>query len=157
MPWNDYRFETRWRVPATPEEVSEILGDAMSLPRWWPAVYLEVRETGPKVYALHTRGRLPYTLRWSFRETRSNAPYGFSLEAWGDLEGTGVWTFTRDGDHTAIHYLWIVHARKPLLRWLSPLLKPVFAANHHWAMARGEESLMREIARRGQLRQAGIQ
>ena len=37
---------------------------------------------------------------------------------------------------------------KPLLRRLSWLLKPVFAANHHWAMARGEESLALELRRR---------
>ncbi|HUX88422.1 MAG TPA: hypothetical protein VMW65_15580 [Chloroflexota bacterium] len=34
------------------------------------------------------------------------------------------------------------------LRRLSFVLKPVFAANHRWAMARGEESLTIELARR---------
>jgi hypothetical protein len=28
------------------------------------------------------------------------------------------------------------------------ILKPIFAANHRWAMARGEESLTRELLRR---------
>jgi hypothetical protein len=27
-------------------------------------------------------------------------------------------------------------------------MKPIFSANHHWAMARGEESLRLELARR---------
>jgi hypothetical protein len=27
-------------------------------------------------------------------------------------------------------------------------MKPIFKANHHWAMARGEESLKLELARR---------
>jgi len=27
-------------------------------------------------------------------------------------------------------------------------LKPIFEANHRWAMARGEECLVRELARR---------
>ncbi len=27
-------------------------------------------------------------------------------------------------------------------------MKPIFSANHHWAMAKGEESLRLEIARR---------
>ena len=36
----------------------------------------------------------------------------------------------------------------PLLRSLSFLFKPIFAANHHWAMARGEESLVLELDRR---------
>jgi Polyketide cyclase / dehydrase and lipid transport len=148
MAANAYRFESRWRVKASPEEVTEILSDAPGLARWWPQVYLEVRETEPKVYALHTRGRLPYTLRWNFRVTESHPPNGFSIKAWGDLEGTGVWTFTPDGAFTEIHFLWVVDANKPLLRWLSPVLKPAFEVNHKWAMARGEESLIRELERR---------
>jgi hypothetical protein len=47
-----------------------------------------------------------------------------------------------------ITYNWRVSAIKPLLRWLSWLLRPVFAANHRWAMARGEESLRLELRRR---------
>ena len=42
-------------------------------------------------------------------------------------------------------YVWTVQARKPLIRSLSFLLKPVFEANHRWAMARGEEGLTREL------------
>ena len=47
-----------------------------------------------------------------------------------------------------ITYDWRVMADKPLLRRLSFLLKPLFSANHGWAMARGEESLKLEMARR---------
>jgi hypothetical protein len=54
----------------------------------------------------------------------------------------------QDGPETVITYDWRVRAAKPLLRRLSWLLKPVFAANHHWAMARGEESLALELRRR---------
>jgi hypothetical protein len=148
MASTDYVFETHWRVHATPELVTEILSDAPGLARWWPQVYLDVREAEPGVYSLLTRGWLPYKLRWSFRVTERRSPRGFSLEAWGDLEGTGAWNFRRDGEWTDIDYLWTVHARKPLLRRLSFLLKPVFEANHRWAMQRGEESLHREIERR---------
>jgi hypothetical protein len=45
-------------------------------------------------------------------------------------------------------YDWRLRAEKPLLRNLSFLLKPLFEANHRWAMARGEESLKLELARR---------
>jgi hypothetical protein len=41
-----------------------------------------------------------------------------------------------------------VRADKPLLRYGSWFVKPIFAANHRWAMARGEESLKRELERR---------
>lgn len=47
-----------------------------------------------------------------------------------------------------IVYDWRIRAAKPLLRYLSFLLKPVFSVNHRWAMARGEESLKAELARR---------
>lgn len=148
---NEYRFFTTWRVQASPELVTEILSGANELPRWWPQVYLSVNEQPDGSFSLLTRGWLPYTLRWSFRVTSTNPPYGFSLRAWGDLEGTGVWTFVRDGDYTNISYDWRVLAEKPILRRLSFLLKPVFAANHRWAMARGEESLRKEIVRRQSL------
>lgn len=82
--------------------------------------------------------------------TGSRKPNGFSLEAWGDFEGTGVWNFAQDGQFVDITYDWRIRAEKPLLRYFSFLLKPVFAANHRWAMARGEESLAGELARRGQ-------
>jgi len=163
MSANEYHFVTHWRVEATIEEVSEVLGDADSLARWWPSVYLAVKIIEPgdtngigKVVELHTRGWLPYTLRWSFRVTESNKPHGFALEAWGDFEGHGRWTFVQDGRYANITYDWRIRAEKPLLRYLSFLLKPIFSANHRWAMARGEESLVVELGRRaGAGQQAG--
>ncbi|MBV8820375.1 MAG: SRPBCC family protein [Acidobacteriaceae bacterium] len=148
MPANDYKFVTTWEVRASVEQVSEILEDPFGLVRWWPEVYLSVCEPEPGVLELHTKGWLPYRLRWFSRRTESRHPYGFSLAAWGDLEGEGVWTFTPAGDRTHIRYEWTVRARKPLLRILSPVLRPIFAANHRWAMKRGEEGLKAELARR---------
>ncbi|HKG20626.1 MAG TPA: polyketide cyclase, partial [Blastocatellia bacterium] len=59
----------------------------------------------------------------------------------------GTWTFRQDGDYVNVIYDWKIRADKPLLRALSFLLKPVFSANHRWAMRRGEESLKLELAR----------
>jgi len=152
---NDYHFVTHWAVRSTVEAVSEIIGDATDLVRWWPSVYLDVRELEPgdgdgvgKVLSLHTKGWLPYTLHWQFRVTESREPFGYTLNAWGDLIGRGVWDFMQMEDLVDIRYDWQVSAAKPLLRRLSFLLKPVFSANHHWAMRMGEESLKLELARR---------
>src|SRR5262245_51018389 len=152
---NEYHLVTDWRVEGTVKEVSTILSDAASLPRWWPSVYFTVnvlkpgREDGTqKVVKLHTRGWLPYTLDWTLRVTESRPPYGFSLEAEGDLNGRGVWSFVQDGSHVLIHYDWRIRADKVLLQTLSFAFKPIFAANHRWAMKRGEESLQLELARR---------
>lgn len=155
MTSSDYHFITHWRVPGTVEEISQIIGDAPDLVRWWPSVYLEVQELAPgdnqglgKVVDLYTKGWLPYTLRWQFRVVKSRYPYGFTLEAWGDFVGRGIWTFEQDGAWVNLTYDWKIRADKPLLRYFSFIFKPIFSANHHWAMAKGEESLHLELARR---------
>jgi hypothetical protein len=123
MPANEYHFVTHWRVESTIEEVSDVLGDAEDLARWWPSVYLNVKKSEPSgVVELLTKGRLPYTLHWFFRVTESHAPHGFSIEAWGDFEGRGTWTFQQDGPFVNITYDWRIRAERPLLRYLSFLL-----------------------------------
>ena len=152
---NEYRFVTRWRVQGTVDEVFDVLQDPEDLVRWWPSVYLDVRvlEAGDengvgRVVSLFTKGWLPYTLRWWFRTTEVTKPIGFAIEASGDFVGTGVWTLEQEGTWVQATYDWRIDAQKPLLRRLSFLVKPVFEANHRWAMARGEESLALELRRR---------
>ena len=152
---NAYHFVTVWRVEATIAEVTDVLRDATSLPRWWPSVYLKVdvvkrgEDDGlGTVLDLHTKGWLPYTLRWALTITAPITDSGFTLSADGDLIGTGKWTFEQAGPEAVITYDWRVTASKPLLRRLSWLLKPAFSANHHWAMSRGQESLKLELLRR---------
>jgi hypothetical protein len=152
---NEYEFITHWRVEGTCGEVADVLGDPLSLTRWWPSVYLAVEETRPpdarglgRRVRLHTKGWLPYTLKWEFEIVDSRYPSGFTIAASGDFEGEGVWTFRQDGPFVDIEYDWRIRAEKPILRSLSFLLKPIFEANHRWAMARGEESLRLELARR---------
>jgi hypothetical protein len=159
---NDYRFVTRWRVAATREEVAEVLRDAVDLPRWWPSVYLAVRVLEPgdergigRTVDLSTKGFLPYTLRWRFRVTEADPPAGFALAAEGDFVGRGVWRFTElrpagapGGPLTEAEYDWRIRAEKDILRRLSGVMKPLFSANHRWAMAKGEQSLKIELARR---------
>jgi len=152
---SDYRFVTEWQVRGTVAEVVEILGDGPSLTRWWPSVYLEVKvlnEGGPgrvgSQMALHTKGWLPYTLHWLLTITEPITSDGFALSAAGDLNGRGRWRFEQRGPEVVITYDWQVAASKPLLRRMSWLLRPAFSANHHWAMARGLDSLRLELLRR---------
>ena len=160
---SDYAFVTVWRVPGTVAEVKEVLSDGRTLPRWWPSVYLSVepRERGDadgvgSVTDLHTKGWLPYTLRWTLTITEPITDTGFALSADGDLIGTGRWTFVQDGPEVVITYDWRVSATKPLLRRCSRFLRPAFEANHRWAMARGEESLRLELRRRRATAGAGL-
>ena len=154
MASNAYHFITHWRVKGTKKEVGEIISDAADLVRWWPSVYLDAQVLEPgderglgKAVSLYTKGWLPYTLRWSFRVTDVD-DNGFTLAAKGDFDGYGTWTYEQDESWVNITYDWKISAEKPLLRYLSFLMKPIFSANHRWAMSKGEESLRLELARR---------
>lgn len=133
----------------------DVFASPEDLPRWWPAVYLDVRRersgdadgVGAE-YALFTKGWLPYTLRWRMR-VLSVAPLRREIAAaGGDFLGRGVWTFAADGGHVDLTYDWDIEVLQPRLARWSWLLAPVFAANHRWAMARGEESMRIELERR---------
>jgi hypothetical protein len=152
MAAHEYRFVTHWRVEGTAEEVYGLIDDPSDFVRWWPSVWLrvEVINEGPdgQVVRLLSKGWLPYLLNWTSRVTDCDRLHHIFLRASGDFEGEGRWSFRPDGSFVDIEYIWTIEANKPLLRHLSFLLKPLFAANHQWAMARGEESLKLELARR---------
>src|SRR5712671_2309683 len=155
MSANDYHFIDRWRVEGMVQEVADIIEDALSLSLWWPSVYFEVKELEPggeggvgKLIRLRAGGWLPYTLRINFRTTESRYPYGFTMDATGDLEGQGIWTFEQDGPLVNVSYDWTIRANRPIVDKLSFLLKPIFRSNHNWTMKRGEESLRLELLRR---------
>ena len=132
-----------------------MLGDPLAFPRWWPAVYLDVQPIEPpdarglgRRVSVVSKGFLPYTIRWESQTTESRYPHGFTIVARGDFDGRGIWTFEQHGPFVDITYDWRLRAEKPLLRNLSFLLKPLFEANHRWAMAQGEGSLKLELLRR---------
>lgn len=154
-PTDSMTLPTRWSVEATIEEVTAILEDVEGLPRWWPDVYLEARILAPggadgigRRFTVLTRGWLPYTLRWQGELVESRKPHGWTITATGDLTGRGVWRLSQNGSVADIAFDWTVDVHKRGLKPLAWLLRPVFAANHRWAMARGLEGLRREISLR---------
>lgn len=155
MASNDYQFFTHWRVRGTVEEVYAILSNAPEYVRWWPDVYLRVEPVCSGLCEgvgtrgrLLTKGWLPYRLRWEYHIIDNRRPYGFTIEATGDFDGRGIWQLRQDGEMTDILFDWKVRANKPLLKYLSFLMKPAFRANHEWAMQRGYVRLQEELARR---------
>ena len=156
MPTADYHFVDRWRVEADVKEVADTIEDALSFPRWWGSVYFEVKELEPgegnhgvgKLISVRAGGWLPYTLKINFRTVESRYPSGFTMDATGDLEGKGIWTFEPDGPFVHVTYDWTIRANKPVIEKFSFFLKPIFRSNHNWTMRRGEESLKLELLRR---------
>jgi hypothetical protein len=155
MASNDYHFFTHWRVRGDIEEVYAILADGASIARWWPAAYRKAHpvdlgdgQEGRNAVYMVARGWLPYTLGFHCRLLESRAPTYLRVEAQGELDGEGVWRLAQDGLWVDVTYEWTVKATKPLLRYLSFILRPLFAVNHDWVMMKGEESLKVELARR---------
>lgn len=155
MATNDYQFRTEWYVTAPREVLFDILREAAEFPRWWPEVYLKATSTrsgrsdhiGDRVELL-TKGRLPYHLRWTAEVLDLERPEMIEITASGDFVGRGIWHLESQGEQTYITFDWRIRADKPLLRWFSPLLKPIFEWNHRWAMSKGLPRLRQEAARR---------
>lgn len=109
-------------------------------------MYLKVEELEPgqenglgRRFRLHTKALLPYTLDWESCAIESRPPNRLAIRATSDLNGRGIWTIRQKGNFTEVEFDWKLTAEKPLMRYLSFFLKPVFSANHRWAMRRGLE------------------
>ncbi len=149
-----YHFVTRWRLKASAWEVYDIISQPLEYPRWWPSVYLACREVaqgspegiGRRV-KFHTKGLLPYTLQWESSVLGRIPAERLIIEASGDFDGRGIWTFVQDGEFVDITFDWKIAVAKPLVQYLTPVLRPVFEANHRWAMQQGEICLREELIR----------
>jgi len=141
----EYVFVDEWDVDAPVESVFAALSDASTYPLWWKPVYIEVESDGPPVVGRtsrqHFKGRLPYRLKTESRITELEPPRRLAVDVHGDLSGTGVWSLTPRDHGVHVRFDWRVNADRPLLRYLTPVLRPLFRWNHNWAIARAREGL----------------
>lgn len=136
----EYVFVDEWDVDAPQEAVYDAVSDARTFPEWWTPVYKSVR--GDENVTHHEfKGKLPYTLKMRAEMVTRDRPNRFEVKVDGDLRGKGVWTFTPRDGQTHVRWDWTVFADRPLLRYLTPVLKPLFRWNHSWAVERAKEGL----------------
>lgn len=140
-----YVFVDEWDVDAPIEAVFDAVADARTYPAWWRPVYIGVESGGPPAVGTvthqHFKGRLPYHLRTTSTVVHMQPPTSIEGTVDGDLSGRGVWTLSQRGGITHVRFDWHVNADRPLLRVLTPLLRPLFRWNHNWAIARAIEGL----------------
>jgi uncharacterized protein YndB with AHSA1/START domain len=142
----EYVFVDEWDVDAPIEAVYDALADAETYPRWWRPVYISASSEGPPEVGCssdqHFKGRLPYTLKTRSTISRYDRPHVLEADVEGDLRGHGKWTLTpREDGRVHVRFDWQVFADRPLLRRLTPILRPAFRWNHNWAIARAKEGL----------------
>lgn len=163
MASNVFRFDETWRIPdASPEEVWDVLAHGELLPEWWREVYLEAEpldgggepHVGARVRA-KARGFLPYRLNFIIEATELEPGRLVAVKTSGDFDGRWRAELSPDGNGTRVDLTWEVSVEQPILRMLSPVLRPAFAWNHRWTTPRGERGLRQYIVQRRRERGAG--
>jgi len=144
----DYHFITHWKVEGPIELVYSILKDGSKYSQWWTPAYRQSEEIAPEKVESLVRALLPYTLRFVTELVSEEKPHRFEIKSTGELAGRGRWELRQKEKNTEIDFFWDVRAEKAIIRWLSPLLKPLFSLNHDWVMKVGEKGLQKEVLRR---------
>jgi hypothetical protein len=156
---NYFELVTDWTLAGSLDEVDALVANAVADPssvvRAWPTAFLDARVRKPgaadgrgQVVALRTRGFLPYSLDWEVELVEARRRQRYVQVATGDFAGIATWSVAQTSAGVRVRLEWRLRVEKRLLRRLLFLLKPLFAWNHRWAMARGRESLDRELVRR---------
>jgi uncharacterized protein YndB with AHSA1/START domain len=141
----EYVFVDEWDVDAPQQAVFDALADARTYPEWWKPVYIEVKGDCEPAIGCTTeqefKGRLPYHLNNRSEIVAFNPPNSFAVKVDGDLRGSGTWTLSPRAGKVHVRFDWTVFADRPLLRYLTPVLRPVFRANHNYAIKQAMEGL----------------
>jgi Polyketide cyclase / dehydrase and lipid transport len=151
MASNAYHFEDHWQVPFPIEQVWEILARPEDYPRWWRGVYLSATrlDAEGKRVAVVARGFLPYKLRFTIESLKHEKPTLIEFRASGDfVTDISRWIIRPDGNGSAVILEWNPRVEKPIVKFLSPVLKPIFYWNHEWTMRRGERQIAEYLSGR---------
>ena len=146
-----YRFLDRWVIPAPIERVYDAIGDPLQYERWWTDFVLQAScDAGPpaqgKRNELLVKAYLPYKVNFGLEVLEAERPRRILSRLSKDFDGTGLWTLEETADRTEATLDWRPMVNHPLIKYLTPLLRPLFRSNHHWAMRRGERQLREYLA-----------
>ncbi|MEU4740744.1 SRPBCC family protein [Actinosynnema sp. NPDC023658] len=146
MPLNSYRFRSTWSVDCTPERAFDVLADLGSYPSWWREVR-DARQVAEDAAELRCRSVLPYDLVFQAHHNAKEPAEGLlRANLVGDLHGTASWRILPDGAGARLVYEQEVVVRKPLLRGLAIISRPLLKANHELMMRSGQRGLRTYLA-----------
>ena len=146
-----YSFLTTWCVAAPIQDAWDVISASDRYPEWWKGVR-KVTELEPggehglgALNRLQWRSRLPYTLEFDMRVTRSEPPHILEGHASGELEGVGVWRLYEGSAGTALIYSWDVSTTRKWMNRLAPIARPAFAWNHDYVMRQGAHGFAKRL------------
>lgn len=148
----NYEFITVWQFDAPIERVWNEIKHSENWHEWWQGV-LGVTELKPgdengvgSIRHSVWKSALPYKLEFEMEVMRVESPNVIEVRAYGELEGTGIWTLTAEGENlTNVRYDWRVKTGKPWMNLLAPIAKPFFKWNHNVIMEWGGKGLAKRL------------
>ena len=148
-----YRFLDRWAVPAPIERVYEVIGDPLGYDRWWTDFVIEsTGESGEprpgKRNELLVKAYLPYKVNFGLEVLEAERPRRIYSRLSKDFDGTGEWTLTEQDGNTVATLDWRPSVNHALIKYLTPVLRPLFRSNHNWAMRRGKRQIREYLGAR---------
>src|SRR3954463_7028696 len=124
LPDTAHTLVDEWHVDAPAENVFDVLADGRTYPEWWNPVYLDV-ETDGEYTLQHFKGRLPYHLHTRTKTVEADRPRRIRGEAGGARRAPGLGTPPPTPPAPRVRFDGRVHADRPLLKLLTPFLRPV--------------------------------
>ena len=146
-----YSFVTNWELRAPLEDVWNAVYNSLEWPQWWRGVksVIEIQkndENGINGIREYTwKSFLPYQLKFSMQLTEKEHLKRLKGVAFGELEGTGEWTFKQELGNVYVQYNWNMVTNKKWMNTFSFLLKPVFKFNHDVVMYWGGKALAKKL------------
>lgn len=147
-----YSFQTHWQFRAPIEDVWEAISETDRWPSWWRGVEkVELIRKGDAndigtVKRYTWKSKLPYKLVFDMRTTQIERLSIIAGAASGELEGTGVWTFSHANGVTAVRYDWNIDTTKRWMNVFAPVARPLFQWNHDVVMEWGREALEKKFS-----------
>ena len=148
---------SRWQLDCAIEDAWQRIYAIRRWPQWWPNVRGvqvegqagEMPSVGNSAW-VDWKTRLGYGLRLRVTTTNVLPPCELEGTAEGDLNGRGLWILEpvlepQQDQGVSVTYRWDVHLNRLWMRWLAPLLRPVFAWNHFDVMRAGAHAMARDI------------
>jgi uncharacterized protein YndB with AHSA1/START domain len=141
-----YRFVDRWSIAAPIDRAYEVIGDPLGYERWWTDFV--IRATGDaglpepgKKNELLVKAYLPYKVNFGLEVLEAERPRRILSRLSKDFDGTGEWTLEERDGGTLATLDWRPSVNHALIKYLTPVLRPLFRSNHNWAMRHGERQV----------------
>jgi uncharacterized membrane protein len=148
----EYHFVTEWKFNAPLEKVWNEIRSMDTWPEWWKYVKsVELRKEGSpddlhSVRRITWNTALPYTITFD-SELTDLLPYKrIAGNVFGELKGTGIWTFSHEQHMTHVKYEWNVITTKWWMNKLAPVAHRIFSWNHDKVMDAGYDGLKRRLS-----------